>query len=98
MFRMFKTGMNIMGDAESALYAEPSSMAQVYDMMYAGACDIGLLPLRSMKDEEGDGQSLPAGENGVAEENTFLQGLLKSGLRHSCAHMLEDTYAGAPNV
>ena len=49
MFCMFKTGMNIMGDADSALYAEPSSMAQVYDMMYAGACDIGLLPPRSCK-------------------------------------------------
>ena len=49
MFCMFKTGMDIMGDANSTLYAEPSSMAQVYDMMYAGACDIGLLPPRSCK-------------------------------------------------
>ena len=49
MFRMFKTGMDIMGDADSALYAETSSMAQVYDMMYAGAHDIGLLPPRSRK-------------------------------------------------
>ena len=47
MFRMFKTGMDIMGNADSALYAEPSSMAQVYNMMYAGARDIGVLPLRS---------------------------------------------------
>ena len=55
MFCMFKTGMDIMGDADSALYAETSSMAQVYDMMYAGACDIGLLPprLRKMKKEMG---------------------------------------------
>ena len=29
MFRTFKTGMDIMGDANSTLYAEPSSMAQV---------------------------------------------------------------------
>ena len=49
MFRMFKTGMDIMGDADSALYAKPSSMAQVYDIMNAGACDIGLLPPRSRK-------------------------------------------------
>ena len=49
MFRMFKTGMDIMGDADSALYTEPSSMAQVYNIMYAGARDIGLLPLRSWK-------------------------------------------------
>ena len=53
MFHMFKTGMEIMGDADSALYAETSSMAQVYDMMYTGACDIGLLlpRLRKMKKE-----------------------------------------------
>ena len=49
MFRMFKTGMDIMGDADSALYTEPSSMAQVYDMMYAGVRDIGLLQPRSSK-------------------------------------------------
>ena len=49
MFRMFKTGMDIMGNVDSALYAEPSSIAQVYDMMYAGAHDIGLLLPRSRK-------------------------------------------------
>ena len=38
-----------MGDADSTLYAEPSSMAQVYDMMYTGARDIGLMPPRSRK-------------------------------------------------
>ena len=56
MFRMFKTGMDIMGDADSTLYAEPSSMAQVYDMMYAGVRDIGLLlPLsRKTKKETSD--------------------------------------------
>ena len=52
MFSMFKTGMDIIGDANSALYAEPSSMAQVYDMMYAGARNIGLLPPRSRKTKE----------------------------------------------
>ena len=49
MFCMFKTGMDIMGDADSTLYAEPSSMAQVYDMMYTGARNIGLLPPRSRR-------------------------------------------------
>ena len=49
MFRMFKTGMDLMGDADGALYTEPMSMAQVYDLMHAGACDIGLLPPRSCK-------------------------------------------------
>ena len=56
MLSIFKTGMEIMGDADSTPYAETSSMAQVYDMMYAGARDIGLLPLRSrkMKKEMGE--------------------------------------------
>ena len=56
MFRMFKTGMDIMGDANSALYAEPSSMAQVYNMMYTGAHDIGLLPPRSLKMKKEKGE------------------------------------------
>ena len=43
MFRMFKTGMDLMGDADSALYAQPMSMAQMYNLMHAGAHDIGLL-------------------------------------------------------
>ena len=56
MFRMFKTGMDIMGDANSTLYAEPSSMAQVYDMMNAGARNIGLLPPRSRKTKKETGK------------------------------------------
>ena len=52
MFRMFKTGMDIMGDADSALYAELASMAQVYDLIHAGAHNIGLLPPRSCKTKE----------------------------------------------
>ena len=56
MFRMFKTGMEIVGDADSALYAETSSMAQVYDMMYAGTCNIGLLPPRSCKTKKETGK------------------------------------------
>ena len=49
MFRMLKTGMDLMGDANSALYAELASMAQVYDLMHAGAHDIRLLPPWSRK-------------------------------------------------
>ena len=49
MFCMFKTGMDLMGDANSALYAEPMLMAQVYNLMYAGTHDIGLLPPQSRK-------------------------------------------------
>ena len=56
MFHMFKTGMEIMGDADRALYAEMSSMAQVYNMMYAGAREIGLLPLRSHKTKKETGE------------------------------------------
>ena len=56
MFHMFKTGMDIMGDANSTLYTEPSLMAQVYDMIYAGARDIGLLPPRSRKTKKETGK------------------------------------------
>ena len=53
MFHMFKTGMEIMGDANSALYAETSSMAQVYDMMYARARN---MPPRSHKTKKETGK------------------------------------------
>ena len=98
MFRMFKTGMDIMGDADSALYTELSLMAQVYDMMYAGARNIGLLPSPIVQDKERNRWGLPPGEDGAAEENSFLQKLPKDGLWHSCAHMLEDSDVGAPIV
>ena len=49
MFCMFKTGMDLMGDANNTLYAEPTSMVQVYNLMHARAPDIGLLPPRSHK-------------------------------------------------
>ena len=49
MFRMFKTGMDLMGDADSTLYTELTSMAQVYDLMHARARDIGLLQPWSSK-------------------------------------------------
>ena len=45
-----------MGDAVSALYTEPSLMAQVYDMMHAGARDIGILLLRSQKTKKEMGE------------------------------------------
>ena len=52
MFKMFNSGMEQLGDADSALYAEPMSMAQVYDMMYVGACYIRALPPRSHKTKQ----------------------------------------------
>ena len=52
MFRMFKMRMDMMGDADSALYAEPTSMAQVYDLMHTGTRNIGLLPPGSRKSKE----------------------------------------------
>ena len=52
MFKMFNSGMEQMGDTDSTLYAEPTSMAQVYNLMYAGAWDIGLLPPWSHKNKQ----------------------------------------------
>ena len=52
MFRMFNSGMDQMGDTNSTLYAEPTSMAQVYDLMYARAHDIRLLLPRSCKNKQ----------------------------------------------
>ena len=56
MFCMFKMGMDIMGDADSALYAELSSMAQVYDLKHTGACNIGLLLPWSRKTKKETGK------------------------------------------
>ena len=52
MFKMFNSGIDQMGDADSTLYAEPTSVAQAYDLLYAGARDIGLLPPRSCKNKQ----------------------------------------------
>ena len=52
MFKMFNSGMDQMGDTDSTLYAEPTSMAQVYDLMYTGTRDIGLLPPWSRKKKQ----------------------------------------------
>ena len=49
VFQMFKTGMDLMGDADSTLYTEPTSMVQVYDLMPARAHDMGLLLPHSRK-------------------------------------------------
>ena len=98
MFCMFKTGMDIMGGANSALYCRniidgPGVRYDVHWGLRHRATTAEVV-----QDEKGDGRSLPARENGVVEENTFLQGLPKGGLWHSCARMLEDADAGAPDV
>ena len=49
MFQMFKTCMDLMVDADSTLYTEPTSMVQVYDLMHARSRNIGLLLPRSQK-------------------------------------------------
>ena len=41
---VFKGAMQLLGDADRVLYAEPVSMAQYYDLMVAGSCHIGYLP------------------------------------------------------
>ena len=51
---IFKGAMQLLGDPDCVLYAEPSSMAQYYDLMVAGSRHIGYLPDRpSRKTAEG---------------------------------------------
>ena len=54
MEAIFKGAMQLLGDPDRVLYAEPVSMAQHYDLMVAGSCHIGYLPDRpSRKTPEG---------------------------------------------
>ena len=51
---VFEGAMQLLGDADRVLYAEPVSMAQCYDLMVAGSRHIGYLPDRpSRKTAEG---------------------------------------------
>ena len=51
---VFKGAMQLLGDPDRVLYAEPVSMAQYYDLMVAGSRHIGYLPDRpSRKTAEG---------------------------------------------
>ena len=51
---IFKGAMQLLGDPDRVLYAEPVSMAQHYDLMVAGSRHIGYLPDRpSRKTPEG---------------------------------------------
>ena len=51
---IFESAMQLLEDPDHVLYAEPSSMAQYYDLMVAGSCHIGYLPVRpSRKTAEG---------------------------------------------
>ena len=43
---VFKGAMQLLGDADCVLYAEPVSMGQYYDLMVAGSRHIGYLPDR----------------------------------------------------
>ena len=54
MEAIFKGAMQLLGDPDRVLYAEPVSMAQHYDLMVAGSRHIGYLPDRpSRKTPEG---------------------------------------------
>ena len=41
--------MQLLGEPDGVLYAEPLSMAQHYDLMVAGSRHIGYLPQRSAR-------------------------------------------------
>ena len=47
MFKAFKPAMDQLRDADSALYAEPMSIAQMYDLIYASTHNIERPPERS---------------------------------------------------
>ena len=70
MFKMFNSGMEQLGDADSALYAEPMSMAQVYDMMYVGACYIGAPATSLTQNQTRDEQRVQTGKVGAYSEDT----------------------------
>ena len=54
MEAIFKGAMQLLGDPDRVLYAEPVSMVQHYDLMVAGSRHIGYLPNRpSRKTPEG---------------------------------------------
>ena len=51
MFKAFEPTMDQLRDADSALYAKPMSMVQIYDLVYASAPDIGRLPDQSLHED-----------------------------------------------
>ena len=49
MENVYEGAMQLLGEPDSVLYAEPLSMAQHYDLMVAGSHHIGYLPERSFR-------------------------------------------------
>ena len=56
--------MQLLGEPDGVLYAEPLSMAQHYDLMVAGSCHIGYLPERSARKTAEDVATLFLRERG----------------------------------
>ena len=64
MENVYEGAMQLLGELDGVLYAEPLSMAQHYDLMVAGSCHIGYLPERSSRKTAEDVAALFLQERG----------------------------------
>ena len=64
MENVYEGAMQLLGEPDSVLYAEPLSMAQHYDLMVAGSRHIGYLPERSSRKTAEDVAALFLRERG----------------------------------
>ena len=64
MENVYEGAMQLLGEPDSVLYAEPLSMAQHYDLMVAGSRHIGYLPERSSRKTPEDVAALFLRERG----------------------------------
>ena len=64
MENVYEGAMQLLGEPDSVLYAEPLSMAQHYDLMVAGSRHIGYLPERSSRKTAEDVAALFLQERG----------------------------------
>ena len=64
MENVYEGAMQLLGEPDSVLYAEPLSMAQHYDLMVAGSRHIGYLPERSSRKTAEDVAALFLWERG----------------------------------
>ena len=64
MENVYEGAMQLLGELDSVLYAEPLSMAQHYDLMVAGSRHIGYLPERSSRKTAEDVAALFLRERG----------------------------------
>ena len=64
MENVYEGAMQLLGEPDGVLYAEPLSMAQHYDLMVAGSCHIGYLPQHSARKTAEDVAALFLWERG----------------------------------